>query len=103
MDRSTNGLPRLLAAGLLGGAAELAWVGLYCGPVAGAEVARQVTETLVSGAGASAHAFAWGIAIHMLLSVLLALAYGALVWGPLRRRLGRAADYVVACSTLALV
>jgi hypothetical protein len=98
-----SGLGRLLGAGMLGGAAELAWVALYCGPVDGAEVARQVTETLVSGAGASTHALAWGIGIHMALSLLLALAYGLLVWEPLRHRLGGAAAFVFSCSALAAV
>jgi hypothetical protein len=100
---SAPALRRILAAGVLGGCAEAAWVAVYCGPAAAAEVARQVAESIVGGAGASAHALAWGVAIHMLLSVLLALAYAMFVWQPVVRRLGMAAQLAISGAVLAAV
>jgi len=65
-----------LIAGLVGGAAEIAWIALYLQLRGGssAEVARGITETVVPGSGEAAFAVATGLAIHMVLAVLLGAA-----------------------------
>ena len=103
MERSTNGVGRMLIAGILGGAAEMAWVTLYCGTAGGAEVARQVTATFASGGAGAQYAVAMGIAIHLVLSTLVALCYALLIWKPLARTLGTAAHFVLASVALAVL
>jgi hypothetical protein len=65
-----------LVAGAAGGAAEMLWVAAYssAAPLAGADVARQVAASVIPDAVHLAFAPIWGVAIHMLLSILLGLA-----------------------------
>lgn len=67
----------ILAAGLAGGLAEIAWVGLYSmfTPLSGAEVAREVTASVFPGLVALPSAALLGVAIHFLLSLLLAAGF----------------------------
>ena len=65
-----------IAAGLAGGAAEVAWVALY-GAVTGTPVgivARGVTVAVFPGLIPLAHAALIGIALHMLLAIGLGIA-----------------------------
>jgi hypothetical protein len=65
-----------IAAGLAGGAAEVAWIGLYA-PLSGvdaAAVANGVTITLFPALGAHPATVALGIALHMGIAVLLGMA-----------------------------
>jgi hypothetical protein len=65
-----------LAAGLLGGLAEVAWIALYqqLGGTAAATVARGVTGAVFPSLAAAPASAALGIAIHMVISVALGLA-----------------------------
>ena len=65
-----------IAAGLAGGAAEVAWIALYAS-LSGADaaaVASGVTLTLFPALGAHPAAVALGIALHMAIAVLLGAA-----------------------------
>ncbi|MHA1530007.1 MAG: hypothetical protein ACTSVG_13390 [Alphaproteobacteria bacterium] len=65
-----------IAAGFAGGAAEVAWIGLYA-PLSGADaaaVASGVTITLFPALAAHPAAVALGIVLHMAIAVLLGVA-----------------------------
>ena len=79
-----------MAAGLAGGAAEVAWVAIY-GAMTGtpvAAVARGVTTALFPALGGLPFAAALGIALHMLLAIGLGVAVVAAFHAPLLRRIG---------------
>lgn len=65
-----------LVAGLAGGLAEFVWIGLYTAVSGhnGAEVAAQITQSVVPGTAQMAGASLAGLAIHFGLSMLLGLA-----------------------------
>ena len=66
-------------------------------------MASQVTATLFPDAANMAFAPGLGIAIHLVLSLLVALFYAALVWLPFVRRFGPAASMAVASAALASI
>lgn len=105
IDGSRSVLTIGLLAGLAGGAAEVAWVGLYSNVMetGGMIVAQQVTASVVPAAAALPSAPLLGIAIHMLLSVALGLAFAATIWRLAAPRLGSAAFMATAAGALALV
>jgi len=72
---------RILMAGLAGGVAEIAWVLAYgaFAPVSAAEVAREVTISLVPGAASAPGGLVLGIGIHLMLSIALAFVFFALL------------------------
>ena len=94
-----------LFAGLAGGTAEVVWVGLYSGVTgtSGANVAEQVAASLIPSAAGLPSAPLLGIAIHMLLSIALGLAFAATIWRLAVPRLGTAALMATATLSLALV
>ena len=94
-----------LLAGLSGGVAEVAWVGLYSNATetSGMLVAQQVTASVAPAAAGLPSAPLLGIAIHMLLSVALALAFAATIWRLAAPRLGAATFLAIAAASLALV
>jgi hypothetical protein len=94
-----------LLAGLSGGAAEVAWVSLYSNATdtGGMIVAQQVAASVVPAAAALPSAPLLGIAIHMLLSAVLGLAFAATIWRLAAPRLGTAAFLATAAFSLALV
>lgn len=71
-----------LIAGLAGGLAEMAWITLYSAATStnGAEVAAQVTATVISSAAAESWAPAAGVGIHLALSLAIGLAFVAALW-----------------------
>src|SRR5688572_6819764 len=108
MDRiagNRNLLTIGLLAGLTGGAAEVAWVSLYSSvtDTGGMIVAQQVTASVVPAVAALPSAPILGIAIHMLLSATLGLAFAATIWRLVAPRLGAAAFITIASASLALV
>jgi len=108
MDRMAGNKSKLaigLLAGLAGGAVEVAWVGLYSSVMgtSGMTVAEQVTTSLIPAAAGLPAAPLLGIAIHMLLSVALGLAFAATIWRLAAPRLGTAAFMTTAAVSLALV
>ena len=94
-----------LLAGLAGGAAEVAWVGLYSGVMgtSGVAVAEQVTASVIPAAASLPSAALLGIAIHMLLSVALGVIFAATIWRLAAPMLGPAALMATAAVSLALV
>lgn len=79
-----------VAAGLVGGAAEVVWVagyGVMTGTPVGV-VARGVTTALLPGLANLPFIGAIGIALHMLLAVGLGIAVVAAFHAPLLRRVG---------------
>jgi hypothetical protein len=104
-DRTSTLLKVVLLAGLCGGMAEIIWVQLYAflAGQSSVEVARQVTASLLPGMAESAVAASLGVAIHLVLSVLVALAYALLVWLPFTRRRAPAVSLTVASGVLACV
>jgi len=94
-----------LLAGLSGGAAEVAWVGLYSNATetSGMIVAQQVTASVVPAAAELSFAPLLGITIHMLLSVALGLAFAVTIWRLAAPRIGAAAFMATAAASLALV
>ena len=108
MDRiagNRNVLAVGLLAGLSGGVAEVAWVGLYSNATetSGMIVAQQITASVAPGAAGLAVAPLLGVAIHMLLSAVLGLAFAATIWRLAAPRLGAAAFLTTAAVSLALV
>ena len=101
MNRDTNAR-RVFAAGMAGGLAEVAWVTLYRGTGGAAEVARQVTGTVIPGGGVASNAGITGLSIHLFLSWLLALAYWRLVQ-PRLASLPKGTRFVVAAAVLAII
>ena len=99
------GFPVLVLAGFCGGIAEVVWVALY-GAVTGlngAEVARQVTATVLPAAADSAWAPSLGVAIHFVLSIGLAVGFGWLVWQPVARAPSRVAGMLIGIAVLCLI
>jgi hypothetical protein len=94
-----------LLAGFAGGVAEVIWVGLYSliAPLSAVEVARQVTASVVPAAAALPLAPALGLAIHLVLSLLLGIAFGMSAWLPFARRLGAAGAMAAAVTGLVAV
>jgi len=95
-----------LAAGLVGGAAEILWIGLVA-PVSApdpAAVARGVTEAVLPGLGAGAGAVAAGLFIHMALAVVLGLALAVALRRALpAERHGTTAEAAMVVGALAIV
>lgn len=104
-NETDGSLPVILLAGLCGGLAEVVWVQVYAALTAhsSVEVARQVTASLLPSMADAAFAPVLGIAIHFALSLLVALAYAALIWTPFMRRRGPAASVAVAAGVLASI
>jgi hypothetical protein len=95
----------VLLAAFYGGAVEVVWVSAYCALTGhgAATLARQVTATLFPALSGGAPGVVLGIGIHFALSLLLALAYVRLVWGPHARRWREGAALAAAVGALALV
>jgi hypothetical protein len=90
-----------MLAGLAGGVAEIAWIGLYAAFSGGdaAEMARGVALAASSGRTDSAVA---GIAVHMLLAAALGIAI-AFACLRVAGRFGRVAEYGLVLLVLAAV
>ncbi len=65
-----------VAAGLVGGLAEIAWIGLYqhLTGASGAAVARGVAQSLLPNLALGSNAVIFGIGIHLAISVALGLS-----------------------------
>lgn len=96
-------LNALALAGLLGGAAEILWVILYAqiSPLNAAEISRQIVASVMPSMADAGFAPWLGIAIHFVLSLLLAFIFGAFLWQPLTRK--RAPAYTLVAATLFLI
>ncbi|MDP4034322.1 MAG: hypothetical protein Q8P60_16015 [Pseudorhodobacter sp.] len=94
-----------LIAGIVGGAAEVAWIALYLQLQGGAssEVARGITETVFPGTGVAPFAVALGLVIHMVLAVLLGGAVAAVFARAFPSLAGTATEFAAIVGVLALV
>ena len=95
----------IVLAGLCGGIAEVLWVTLYSNltGISAAEVARQITATVLPAMANGALAPVTGVLIHMLLSVALGAGFAWAAWSFFLYRFGAEAIMPVALVTLALV
>lgn len=92
----------IVLAGLCGGMAEIVWVAIYSAmtPVSAMEVARQISASVFPAMADSSAAAPVGIAIHLLLSLLLAGVFTVSVWLPFARRLRFTPALLVAVAAL---
>lgn len=97
-------LPVILA-GLAGGMIEVAWIWLYGSftSVSPANVARQITYTLLPNAFTGNSAVLLGVGIHLVLSIALAVGFVALLYGPIARRYGAVGIFASGLATLSAV
>jgi hypothetical protein len=103
--RSNNVLRVGVLAGLVGGAAEVAWVSGYSALTGapGAAVAQGVTRAFLPALADQSIGVGLGIAIHMLLAVGLGLCVAAAFSAPLLRRIGAWPRSTLVMLTLAVV
>jgi hypothetical protein len=94
-----------LAAGLLGGLAEVVWIVVYqlAGGTNAAAVARGVTFSVVPSLAAGPGAVALGIAIHMAIAAALGVAIAAFVRHQLPRIAGTAVEPLMIVALLVAV
>ena len=99
------GFPILMLAGLCGGLAEVVWVASYSVATGlnGLEVARQVTATVFPTAADNSWAPLFGVVIHFVLSIGLAIAFGWIVWRPFSHKLNRVTGTLVGIAVLCLL
>ena len=97
--------PVLMLAGLCGGMAEVAWVAAYSAATGfdGFEVARQIAATVLPSVANVSWAPLLGIAIHFVLSIALAIAFGWLVWQPFALAQYHLTGAVVGIAVLCLI
>lgn len=96
-------LPVILA-GLAGGLTEIIWITFYSSlsSTSAADVAGQIAVTVlpVSAGGLTP---ALGVAIHLVLSIVLATAFVLALYGPIARRFGATGVFISGLTTLAAV
>ena len=92
----------ILLAGLCGGMAEIMWVAIYSAmtPTSGMEVARQISASVFPAMADASAAAPVGIAVHLLLSLVLAGVFTVAVWLPYSRKLKLAPALLVAVAAL---
>jgi len=86
-QHSRHSLRDFAAAGLAGSLAEVFWIMAFCAATgrSAISVLREITATVLDGSADAAWAPAAGIALHFLLGVLIAVAFGVVLRkGPLR-------------------
>jgi hypothetical protein len=95
----------VVLAGLAGGMIEIAWVTLYSSltTASAADMARQVAATALPATAGSELAPAFGVGIHLVLSIALAAAFAAFLFGPIARRFGAVGILVSGLTTLSAV
>lgn len=93
-----------LVAGLLGGLAEVLWVSLYTFSTHAhlTDIGRGITATVYPAAAELALAPFLGLAVHMGLSILLALGFGTLLWPMIERHCNRHKTAIIVASMVAL-
>lgn len=94
----------ILLAGLLGGVAEIVWIALYGGlaDANAAGVSREIIATVMPPLAGSPYAPAFGIAIHLVLSLAVAAAFALAVRGTALAR-SSAGVMALAVAVLGLV
>ena len=92
-------------AGLAGGMAEVVSVALYCSvtPLSGTQVLRQITASFFPSWAAADFAPVLGLGLHFALAVLVAYAFGLIVWQTFARRSGTLATLATSLVALAAI
>jgi hypothetical protein len=93
-------------AGFMGGLAEVVWIGLYSFTVNAqiSVIGRAITATVYPPGADFYLAPVLGLVLHMLLSVLLAFAFGSLLWPAIERVFHyKSAALIASVATLAIV
>lgn len=92
----------ILSAGLIGGVAEIIWVMAYgsVSHISSASVAQHITASFFPALIDSEGAIYSGIAIHLVLSILLAGIFIAFVWRPCTQYLSTARQMLIAAVIL---
>ena len=92
----------IVLAGICGGMAEILWVAIYSAvtPTSGMEVARQISASVFPSLAETPVAVPVGIAVHLLLSLLLAGIFTVAVWLPYARKLRFATAVLLAALVL---
>jgi hypothetical protein len=92
-------------AGLVGGAAEVAWITLYSTLTGGSavQVATGITKTFDPGLASGALAVPMGVAIHFGLAIVLGLAVTILIRKSLPKLAGTMSEFALVVAALAVV
>lgn len=95
----------VLIASLAGGLAEIIWVSLYAATTSltAANIAREVTASLLPTYAAGVTGVWLGIVIHMLLAVALGYVFSYVSWKPFARPRGIVVTLMVSVLSLASV
>lgn len=95
----------IIVAGLAGGLIEVSWILSYSSlsSASAAEVARQITYSVLPHSVNAGPAVMLGVGIHMLLSIALAAGFVALLYGPVARRFGATGVFISGLATLSAV
>jgi len=104
--RNFTNLHWFILAGLFGGLAEVIWIGLYVSvsDITLSAIGSAIAGTVFAGGSELLLAPLSGLMIHMLLSVLLALGFGYLIWPWIERVFHhRQAAMIMSIVTLVLV
>jgi hypothetical protein len=90
------------AAGLAGSLAEVLWITAFCAATgrSATGVLRQITATVLNGSADTVWAPAAGIALHFLLGVLIAVAFGVVLR---KRDVGSTARFAAALVLLTAI
>ena len=105
LQHSRHSSRDFIAAGLAGSMAEVFWISLFCAMTGGSAIGilRQITATVLAGSADADWAPAAGIAIHFVLGVLIAAAFGVVVRDGLLRRAGWAVHFAAALAVLSMI
>ncbi|MEJ2761078.1 MAG: hypothetical protein P8126_05935 [Gammaproteobacteria bacterium] len=95
----------VIVAGLAGGLIEVAWILSYSSmtSASAAEVARQITYSVLPYSMNAGSAALLGVGIHLLLSIALAAGFVTLLYGPVARRFGATGVFFSGLATLSAV
>ena len=104
-DNDTIRTLPIILAGLAGGLIELIWIMLYSSvtPTSAIDVARQITVTVLPFTVGNGLAPALGVGIHLILSIMLATGFVAVLYGPIARRFGATGIFLSGLTTLSAV
>ena len=95
----------VLTAGMAGGMVEIFWVTMYSNlsSVSATNVAREISATLLPFTANSYYAPMLGILFHLMLSLLLAISFNAIILKPVVRQFGNRSIILCCFTTLAIV
>ena len=96
---------KIILAGLAGGIAEIVWISLYShwSGISAANIARQISATVLPYTADSYYAPMLGIAIHLVLSVILAYAFVMTILKPINHKYGTSGIMFSSFIALAII